>query len=831
MFCRNCGKDISGAGKFCPYCGQPIKGGQPDAGNSLAGDGSGQSNAGGSQAEQGGHRQNVGENQSDAAENNGTKDGSSMDQYRKYEPIFGAWYLKRLIGEGGFGKVFEIERRDFGQVYRAALKVITIPQEKGEIDNLHSEGMSNENVSGYYKNYAQDIISEFALLSKLKGNSYIVSYEDHTAIPHEDNIGWDILARMELLTPLTQYMEQHALSPQEVAKIGIDICRALEVCGKYNIIHRDIKPENIFVSELGTFKLGDFGIARQMARSQSVLSKKGTFIYMAPELYKEEKSDATVDIYSLGLVLYRLGNKNRMPFLPPYPQMITYQDREESLKKRISGEKMPAPADADKELSSIILKACSYKAHDRWQTPAELREALENYLALCAARQKGRKAIREHKKQVKLEKKQKGAKKRKAIAIAALMLLLLCAGCVAAATLLLPRDKEEGWGSKAVAAVDETESQKMTEETVETESPAETESSAETESQTAAVETNTAGTEVSTETSTVMEETQTEPVTEEETEKEVELSSMKLVNSSDRYTLVESGSYMDSLGNEYYSGNLFYLSTYGNSYWGEYGFSENRCGFGEYYLGRGYKTLKGLLAVSDDTSNEDVSARLEIYGDNRVLAYYDFNRKTRPFEIELDVSEVDYLAFNLVFRTEEGEGDVGVLMQDMVLTPNPNPLPEKEEIGTKLVDLKATNGNDGFVQISSHARTDVLGNVYSPANLFEVSVNGNTAWGNNGYDEDRTAFAEYCIDSQYTTLTGVLAPSDKIDPENPGLQGILVVLGDDKVLGSFLVNSTTGATEVNLDVSGVEWIRFEFQFNAADAAGDVYALMSDFVFE
>lgn len=824
MFCRNCGKDITGAGKFCPYCGQPIKGGQPDAGNSLAGDGSGQSNAGGSQAEQGGHRQNVGENQSDAAENNGTKDGSPMDQYRKYEPIFGAWYLKRLIGEGGFGKVFEIERRDFGQVYRAALKVITIPQEKGEIDNLHSEGMSNENVSGYYKNYAQDIISEFALLSKLKGNSYIVSYEDHTAIPHEDNIGWDILARMELLTPLTQYMEQHALSPQEVAKIGIDICRALEVCGKYNIIHRDIKPENIFVSELGTFKLGDFGIARQMARSQSVLSKKGTFIYMAPELYKEEKSDATVDIYSLGLVLYRLCNKNRMPFLPPYPQMITYQDREESLKKRISGEKMPAPADADKELSSIILKACSYKAHDRWQTPAELREALENYLALCAARQKGRKAIKEHKKQVKLERKQKGAKKRKAIAIAALVLLLLCAGCVAAATLLLPRDKEEGWGSKAVAAVDETESQKMTEETVETESPAET------ESQTAAVETNTVGTEASTETSTVMEETQTEPATEEETEKEVELSSMKLVNSSDRYTLVESGSYMDSLGNEYYSGNLFYLSTYGQSAWGEYGYSDNYCGFGEYYLGRGYKTLKGTLAVSDSTSNEDVSARLEIYGDNRVLAYYDMNRKTRPFEIELDISHVDYLQFNLVFRTEDGIGDVGVLMDGMTLITNPNPLPE-EESGEKLTDMKATNSNGSFVQISTHARTDVLGNVYSPDNLFELSVYGQSAWGNNGYSEDNTAYAEYCIDGKYSTMTGVVAPSDKLDPENPGLQGRLVIFGDDEIIYTCDINSTTAPVNLNLDVSDVIWIRFEFQFNSADANGKAFALLADCEFE
>ena len=51
-----------------------------------------------------------------------------ISYYKKYEPIFGKWHIVRELGEGSFGKVFEIERRDFGGTYKAALKAITIPQ-------------------------------------------------------------------------------------------------------------------------------------------------------------------------------------------------------------------------------------------------------------------------------------------------------------------------------------------------------------------------------------------------------------------------------------------------------------------------------------------------------------------------------------------------------------------------------------------------------------------------------------------------------------------------------------------------------------------------------
>jgi len=126
--------------------------------------------------------------------------------YRKYEPFFGVWNIKRLIGEGSFGKVFEVEREDFGRTYSAAIKAITIPSSQSEIKSVMVDGMDEESVTHYYRSFVENVIDEFALMSKVKGNSNIVSYEDHTVMAHSDGIGWDILIRMELLTPLLDHI-------------------------------------------------------------------------------------------------------------------------------------------------------------------------------------------------------------------------------------------------------------------------------------------------------------------------------------------------------------------------------------------------------------------------------------------------------------------------------------------------------------------------------------------------------------------------------------------------------------------------------------------------
>lgn len=285
-----------------------------------------------------------------------------------------------MIGKGAFGKVYRIEREEFGTVYQAAMKKIVIPQSEEDIEDALNEGMDEKSVTSYFQSFVEEIVGEFRLMSQLKGHTNIVSYEDHMVVPHEDGFGWDILIRMELLKSLKSVTAEKNMTEAEVIKLGIDMCNALEICGKRNIIHRDIKPENIFVTTFGEYKLGDFGIARTAEKTMSNLSKKGTYTYMAPEVYKGEEYNATADIYSLGLVMYRFMNYNRMPFLPAYPQPISFSDREASLTKRIGDVPMLAPACGSKELKRIILKACAYRMSARYQSPAEMRDELQKLL-------------------------------------------------------------------------------------------------------------------------------------------------------------------------------------------------------------------------------------------------------------------------------------------------------------------------------------------------------------------------------------------------------------------------------------------------------------------
>lgn len=294
--------------------------------------------------------------------------------------IWPGWEVAEYIGEGAFGKVYKITREDFGHTYESALKVITIPANNGELMSVLNDGFDEESATMFFRGMVEDIVEEFVLMSKLRGNTNIVSYEDHAVIPHDENIGWDIYIRMELLTPLFDHVKGHSLSIRDVITLGIDMCQALEVCQKYNIIHRDIKPENIFVSNLGRYKLGDFGIARQLEKTSSGLSKKGTYSYMAPEVYKGEEYNSTVDIYSLGIVLYRFLNQNRTPFLPLYPEQIRYSDREKANILRFSGEKMKPPCNAKGRLAEIILKACAYDPKERYESAQSMREALQGIL-------------------------------------------------------------------------------------------------------------------------------------------------------------------------------------------------------------------------------------------------------------------------------------------------------------------------------------------------------------------------------------------------------------------------------------------------------------------
>ncbi len=300
-----------------------------------------------------------------------------MTDIKIHEPLWGAWYVDKQLGEGSFGKVYKVHKEEFGRTYEAAVKIISIPQSEADILQAKSEGLNDESARSYFQAFVTDIIQEIDLMSAFRGNSNVVSLEDHTVIEHKDKIGWDILIRMELLDTLSSYVTKKPMTQAEVIKLGIHICRALELCAKHNTIHRDIKPDNIFVSPYGDYKLGDFGIARQIERTMSGLSKKGTYQYMAPEVFKGGEYGASVDIYSLGIVMYRFLNKNRAPFLPAFPDPITPRDREDSLLRRMNGEPIPPIQGINEELNSIVLKACAYDRKERFKNVFEMKQALE----------------------------------------------------------------------------------------------------------------------------------------------------------------------------------------------------------------------------------------------------------------------------------------------------------------------------------------------------------------------------------------------------------------------------------------------------------------------
>ena len=288
------------------------------------------------------------------------------------------WKIIEKIGEGSFGKVYKAQRTERGKSFYSAIKIINIPGSQSELNSVRSETGDDQSARQYFQNLVEECIQEISTMEYFRGNSYIVSVEDFKVMEYLDAIGWEISIRMEYLTSFMDYCAEKQLTEKEVIKLGMDLSKALEYCRKLKIIHRDIKPENIFVSRFGDFKLGDFGIARELERTMSGFSKKGTYSYMAPEMYKGKKYDSRVDIYSLGIVLYRLMNHNRLPFMSLEKQFITYRDKENALNKRVAGEQMSIPVDAGEQFARIILKACAYDPAQRYQTPEELYGALDD---------------------------------------------------------------------------------------------------------------------------------------------------------------------------------------------------------------------------------------------------------------------------------------------------------------------------------------------------------------------------------------------------------------------------------------------------------------------
>jgi serine/threonine protein kinase len=178
---------------------------------------------------------------------------------------------------------------------------------------------------------------------------------------------------------LKAYMARKTLDTTELTDIALQITRALEAAHAKGIVHRDIKPGNIVVSDDRQVKVLDFGLAKRFRAESGPLGADGSTIpgrpmgtanYMAPERILQLPLDPRSDLFSLGVVIYEMAT-GRLPFGAPSPSEIVTNVLEKEPASVTS-----LSAARPRELDRIVKQLLAKRAADRFQSAAELREAL-----------------------------------------------------------------------------------------------------------------------------------------------------------------------------------------------------------------------------------------------------------------------------------------------------------------------------------------------------------------------------------------------------------------------------------------------------------------------
>lgn len=261
------------------------------------------------------------------------------------------YQITECIGVGGMAEVYRAQDNVLGRI--VAVKVM-LPQYAAD------------------ENFARRFKQEAASAANLS-SPYIVNVYDWGQDDGTYYIVMEFVRGSDLKTAIK---ERGAINQRKVAEIGSQVCQALSVAHKQDIIHRDIKPQNIMVQPDGNVKVMDFGIARAknstMDKTTSVL---GTAHYISPEQAQGKDLTPASDLYSLGIVMYEAAT-GKLPFDGPDAVSVAMKQVQEE----------PAPPseirpDIDPGLEAIILKAMSKNPQDRFSTAQEMRYAINDFLA------------------------------------------------------------------------------------------------------------------------------------------------------------------------------------------------------------------------------------------------------------------------------------------------------------------------------------------------------------------------------------------------------------------------------------------------------------------
>ncbi len=272
---------------------------------------------------------------------------------------FGKYRVEAVIGKGGMGMVYEGEDTVLSR--RVAIKFLP--------ESLTSSPKAVER-----------FITEAQVAGRLNHPNIIAIYD----IGQEDEHYYIV---MELLNPSSassHIKEKGPLHYSEACKIAHDCCSALHAAHQAGLVHRDIKPDNILCSPMGTTKLVDFGLVKDVHFDDGSLTQTGvvagTPLYMSPEQASDGEIDRRSDIYSLGATFYTLLT-GKAPYTGDAAPQIMF--------KHVTAP-TPDPRDLVPEIPDSVVtllnRAMEKSPADRFQSAEEMRQALEAIVAAAPRR-------------------------------------------------------------------------------------------------------------------------------------------------------------------------------------------------------------------------------------------------------------------------------------------------------------------------------------------------------------------------------------------------------------------------------------------------------------
>ncbi len=174
------------------------------------------------------------------------------------------------------------------------------------------------------------------------------------------------------------------LSPKDILDVTRSVCSALQFAHSEGLVHCDIKPANIMIDQNGMVLLSDFGIARMTDAATATMVGAGTPAYMAPEQAKGLNPTPKTDIYAMGIVLYEMLTGGERPFVGEKAQ-VTGTSSEMIRWEQVNLEPLPPSvynSGISPEIDVVVIKCLAKDPKERYQTPLQLLNALEQVLDL-----------------------------------------------------------------------------------------------------------------------------------------------------------------------------------------------------------------------------------------------------------------------------------------------------------------------------------------------------------------------------------------------------------------------------------------------------------------